>query len=69
LERELGHGVAAFSYPKRKHRRHDDDREKTTIDAGHRICFTTIPGTTMAGFTRFRVSRSGIDDYGMTYFA
>lgn len=61
--------VAALSYPRESIADHDDDREKTAVDAGHRICFTSIPLTTMASFKRFRVSPSDIDDYGMTYFA
>lgn len=69
LERELGHEVAAFSYPNGSIADYDDDLEKTVIDAGYRVCFTTIPRTNMAGFDRFQVSRYNVEDYGMTYFA
>jgi peptidoglycan/xylan/chitin deacetylase (PgdA/CDA1 family) len=68
LESSLGVPVRAFAYPNGGVSDFDETTEEIVSEAGYRFCFTTLPGTNRPGMNPLRLRRSGVEDFGMSYF-
>ncbi|MGO9061822.1 MAG: polysaccharide deacetylase family protein [Candidatus Binataceae bacterium] len=68
LENGLGSKVRAFAYPKGSIKDFNGETEMAVREAGYEFCFTTIPGTNLAGMNPLRLKRYGVEDFGMLYF-
>jgi len=68
LERRLGTGVRAFTYPNGGFGDFDDATEDAVRRAGYRMCFTAIAGTNLPPMNPLRLKRYNVEDFSLRYF-
>lgn len=68
IEQKLGRPVRSFSYPKGSILDFNDALEEVVRACDYQVCFTTIPGRNTGHFSRWRVRRYHVENFGMIYF-
>jgi peptidoglycan/xylan/chitin deacetylase (PgdA/CDA1 family) len=68
IEERLGRPVRLFSYPKGTVLDFNRETREWVIEAGYRLCFTTIPKTNRPPLDPFALGRYNVEPYGHYYF-
>ena len=69
IESQLGRPVVAFSYPKGGVLDFNPLLRERVIEAGYRLCFTTLPRTNAPPLPPYDLARYNVEPYGPFYFA